>query len=236
MNKVKRAVTVIILAFILLVVMSGCIRVEFGVELNEDGTGRISNTTAISKEFYDYMVESGSDPFADKETKTKEINGKTYVYVTEDSGKLSYKEIEDMLTNYESDIESESEIPLYKDVSITKKRGLFKTEYRFKMVTNKDAVQGQEGMPASEIVEIYTYVKMPGKVTSHKPKDGRVEILINNFDQENTYEVVSEKTNTMLIVILLIAVFVFFLIVIGVVVIIIVVSKKKRKVQSNPQV
>lgn len=91
---------------------------------------------------------------------------------------MTYEEIEDELREFKPDTNSDDPIPLFKEVSITKKSSLLKSEYRFKMVTNKDAVSDTETMSASELMTVFLSVKMPGKVTSHKVKDNVVNITL----------------------------------------------------------
>lgn len=228
MNRVARTAKILVTALVLVLIMTGCMRSEFFIELKEDGTGTLSSVFAMTEESYNLFLENGTDPFEGYTTDKKVIDGVTYVYYTEDSGKLSFKEIEEKLLEFEPDANSADPIPLFKEVSIEKKSSLFQDKYIFKMVTNKDAVTDTEGMSASDIMTVFVSVKMPGEVKSHKAEDGVVNITINEYSEEKTYEIVSIAGSSLLKLILILLI-VFVIIIAMVVVIIVVVSRKKNK-------
>ena len=142
---------------------------------------------------------------------------------------MTYEEIEDELREFKPDTNSDDPIPLFKEVSITKKSSLFKSEYRFKMVTNKDAVSDTETMSANELMTVFLSVKMPGKVTSHKVKDNVVNITFEDYSEEKAYEIVSTSSNTLVLGILILLF--FFLMIAAVVIVIIVLLNRKKDVQ-----
>ncbi|NLN03907.1 MAG: hypothetical protein GX166_03685 [Clostridiaceae bacterium] len=234
MSRVARVAKIAVTALILVLISTGCMRAEFVIELNEDGTGTLSNVFAMTEEAYNLFLENGTDPFEDYTTDKKVIDGVSYVYYTGDLGKMTFKEIEEELLEFIPDTDSDDPIPLFKDVSIKKKASLFKNEYRFKMVTNKDAVTDNETMSASELMTVLVSVKMPGKVISHKVNDNVVNITIDEYSEEKTYEIVSTSSNTLVIGILVLLLF-FLIIAVVVVVVIVVVLKKKKdaKVQDS---
>ena len=229
MSKAIRVLKLLYLPLVLVLVMSGCMRSEFIIELNEDGTGNVSSVAALSEELYNYLLESGSDPFEGYTTEKKVIDGETYICYTESLGKLTYEEIEDKLLGYIPDTENSSQTPLFKHVSIEKSGGLFRDEYKFELVTNKDAVGDIQGMAANEVLKVFLTIKMPGDVKSHNVKDNTVTIAIDDYSKENVYQIKSVVNNTMLVGILVILFFLFIIFVAVVVIVLVVVLKKKKK-------
>lgn len=52
MNRVARVVKIVVMALILVFISTGCMRAEFVIELNEDGTGNLSSVIAMTEEAY----------------------------------------------------------------------------------------------------------------------------------------------------------------------------------------
>ena len=103
----KRIATLILSALTLLTLLTGCIHEDFGIKLNEDGTGSIVARIGIDKDVYNQALGMGADLFADSEEEPTEYEykGKTYVAVTETTEYASFDELKQALLDltYETD-------------------------------------------------------------------------------------------------------------------------------------
>ena len=65
----KKKIFALVMAVMMLAMMlTGCIQNDIGVKMNKDGTGSISATIGIEKDFYQNLKQMGSDPFEGKTT------------------------------------------------------------------------------------------------------------------------------------------------------------------------
>lgn len=64
----KRMIALTMCAGLLATMLTGCIQNDIGVKLNKNGTGTISATVGIEKDFYENFKELGTDPFEGMET------------------------------------------------------------------------------------------------------------------------------------------------------------------------
>ena len=103
----KRIATLILSALTLLTLLTGCIHEDFGIKLNEDGTGSIAARIGIDKDVYNQALGMGADLFADSEEEPTEYEykSKTYVAVTETTEYASFDELKQALLDltYETD-------------------------------------------------------------------------------------------------------------------------------------
>ncbi len=81
LNRIARVVKIVVMALILVFISTGCMRAEFVIELNEDGTGNLSSVIAMTEEAYNLFLENGTDPFEGYTTEKKLIDGVSYVCV-----------------------------------------------------------------------------------------------------------------------------------------------------------
>ena len=95
----KRIATLILSALTLLTLLTGCIHEDFGIKLNEDGTGSIAARIGIDKDVYNQALGMGANLFADSEEEPTEYEykGKTYVAVTETTEYTSFDELRQAL-------------------------------------------------------------------------------------------------------------------------------------------
>lgn len=91
---------------LLLSVLTGCIHQDMGVKMNKDGTGSITTTLGIEKEFYEQLKSMGSDPFEGKTVTEYQYDGSTYVAYAETKQYSSYEEMEKALLEmtYETEL------------------------------------------------------------------------------------------------------------------------------------
>lgn len=81
----------------LLSLLTGCIHQDMGVKMNKDGTGSITTTLGIEKDFYEQLKSMGSDPFEGKTVSEYQYDGSTYVSYAETKEYSSYEEMEKAL-------------------------------------------------------------------------------------------------------------------------------------------
>ena len=75
----KQVISLLLCTVMLLCVLTGCIHQDMGVKMNKDGTGSITTTVGIKKDFYEQMKTAGSDPFEGKTVSEYQYDGDTYV-------------------------------------------------------------------------------------------------------------------------------------------------------------
>lgn len=94
----KKKIFALVMAVMMLAMMlTGCIQNDIGVKMNKDGTGSISATIGIEKDFYQNLKQMGSDPFEGKTTTEYTDEDSTYVAYTEVKEYSSYEEMEKAL-------------------------------------------------------------------------------------------------------------------------------------------
>ena len=94
----KKKIFALVMAVMMLAMMlTGCIQNDIGVKMNKNGTGSISATIGIEKDFYQNLKQMGSDPFEGKTTTEYTYEDSTYVAYTEVKEYSSYEEMEKAL-------------------------------------------------------------------------------------------------------------------------------------------
>lgn len=205
----KKKIFALILAVTALAMMlTGCIQNDIGVKLNKDGSGSISATIGIEKEFYENLKGLGSDPFEGKETTEYTYEDSTYVAYTEVKKYSSYEEMEKALLEmtYETELIEEAEKaqneetdgnevdtpPVYDEpakpeqdnhifssVNIEKNSGIFYSSYTFNAVMNPQSNEGLD-YDVNDTFKVTLTVEMPEEIT--QSKGGKVDGNKITFD------------------------------------------------------
>ena len=90
----KKTVTLLLSALLLVFALTGCVRTDIGVSLNKNGTGSVSASLGIEKSVYDQLTAlGGSDIFEGKTPEAVKYGDTTYMTVTETKEYGSYDEI-----------------------------------------------------------------------------------------------------------------------------------------------
>lgn len=205
-------------------VLTGCVRSDIGIKLDSDGTGSVSATIGIEKDFYEQFM-AADNPFKGKTASEFEYDGKTYVSFTEMTDYGSFEEIEKALLEmkYQTDeleyaqekydisaVESETaksesaaenlspdtDTHVFKSVKIEKKSGLFYTAYTFKVTMNPQ--KASPDYDVSDIFKVTLSVEMPTDITeaSGGKIDGKsVTFDIEDITEETQLAVTSESNN-----------------------------------------
>lgn len=191
----KKTLAIVLCAVMMIVMLTGCIHQDMGVKMNKDGTGSITTTLGIEKDFYDQLVSMGSDPFEGKTTTEYEYDGTTYVSYAESKEYSSYEEMEQALLDmtYETeliedaqedtnddgevdgviDVAAEAEEApaqdnhLFSSVSIEKDSGIFQSTYSFHAVLNAQSNENPD-YDMNDTFKVTLSVEMPCEITDAK--------------------------------------------------------------------
>lgn len=212
----KKTITLLLVALMLLCVLTGCVQNDLGVRLNADGTGSVAMTLGLEKDFYDQLVANGSDPFAGYTTTTYTVGDDTYVGYTEATEYESYEEIEKALLAMEYDTEmlgetdsEESESAetnqnemvdrhIFNTVSIEKGGSIFCRAYTFQAIMNPQPNETGTGYSSNDIFKVTVTVEMPVEIKQAQGGtiDGnKVTFDIKDITEANELTVTAESFN-----------------------------------------
>lgn len=191
----KKTMAILLSAVMVIVMLTGCIHQDMGVKMNKDGTGSITTTLGIEKDFYDQLVSMGSDPFEGKTTTEYEYDGSTYVSYAERKEYSSYEKIEQALLDmtYETELIEDAqedtgddgkvdgmidvavdaeEAPaqdnhIFSSVSIEKGSGIFQSTYTFHAVLNAQSNENAD-YDMNDTFKVTLSVEMPCEITDSK--------------------------------------------------------------------
>ena len=191
----KKTLVIVLCAVMMIVMLTGCIHQDMGVKMNKDGTGSITTTLGIEKDFYDQLVSMGSDPFEGKTTTEYEYDGTTYVSYAERKEYSSYEEMEQALldmtyeteliedaqedTNDDGEVDgvidvavADEEAPaqdnhIFSSVSIEKDSGIFQSTYSFHAVLNAQSNENAD-YDMNDTFKVTLSVEMPCEITDAK--------------------------------------------------------------------
>ena len=191
----KKTLAIVLSAVMMIVMLTGCIHQDMGVKMNKDGTGSITTTLGIEKDFYDQLVSMGSDPFEGKTTTEYEYDGSTYVSYAESKEYSSYEEMEQALLDmtYETELIEDAqedtsddgevdgvidlaadaeEAPaqdnhIFSSVSIEKDSGIFQSTYTFHAVLNAQSNEDPD-YDMNDTFKVTLSVEMPCEITDAK--------------------------------------------------------------------
>ena len=243
MKSIRKFVGFGLVLAMLFVCLTGCLRIDMGVEIKEDGTASVTSKLMIEEDAYnmlaslgssgeggdvsegdesadsgDASVPSGSD--LDLESFQKEtIDGKVY-YTFEETVKVaSYEELEQMLVSSGD----EDGVDLFSEAHV-KKDG---NSYSFQ-ATTVAMDNSASGMGSDDWLTLSMTITLPGKIsdtTGEMINENTVRFVLDDFSEAKTLFVVSEVSalNTSEILVLAAC---GALLVVGVVVMIL--QKKKK--------
>ncbi len=237
MKKRKNIFKVVALTVLMLFALTGCIRVEYAIKLNKNGTGSFSTVTAMEEGAYNSYVEQGTDPFEGQETKTITIDGEKYIAAEEVIVKdVDFKELSEKLLKDSEGEEMGVEESFFSSAEISKNGNKF----TFKIATTGEGLDTGGMGDASEMLDMFIKVEMPGKITSQK--GGKIDkntviFEIEDFEKKYTFEAYSTvgfalSNSLMIIVICVVAAFVVILAIVIIIVVVNAGKKKKLKTET----
>ena len=223
----KKVISLLLSVVLLLGLLSGCIHQDMGVKMNKDGTGSITTTLGIEKEFYQQLKDEGSDPFSGKTVTEYEFEGDTYVAYAETKSYSSYEEMEKALLamTYETDMLEDAQDPeteegedatvetiavsapaedncIFSSVSIQKNSGVFYSSYTFNAVLNPQSSEDLD-YDLNDIFKVTLSVEMPGEITGVKggKAEGNKAIFdIADITEGQELAVTCEENNTAVVI------------------------------------
>lgn len=233
----KKVISLLLGTILLLGLLSGCIHQDMGVKMNKDGTGSITTTLGIEKEFYLQLKDDGSDPFVGKSVTEYEYEGDTYVAYAETKSYSSYEEMEKALLamTYETDMLEDAQDPetedgmdvtveplaastdtqdnrIFSSVKMEKNGGIFYSSYTFNAVLNPQSSEGFD-YDLNDIFKVTLSVEMPGEITGvkgGKAEGNKVIFDIADITEDQELAATCEENNTAVvigIVVILVVVF-----------------------------
>lgn len=179
----------------LLLLLSACkIRMDVGVDVNEDGSGSLSVTQAFDEEFREMMEENSGEPvdFTDPETlkemglgiaaedlpagvnaevrpyKDGEFEGYTLALLFS-----SFEELETLAAEMRGEDNSDA-LPVALDVTREGNRFEFRAAEPFSLEEESTSEEGSEDFGLSglaDILEVRLLVKLPGEVVDHNASE-----------------------------------------------------------------
>ena len=217
----KKTITLLLTAIMLVFALTGCVRTDIGVTLNKNGTGSVSASFGIEKSVYDQLTAlGGSDLFDGKTPEAVKYGDTTYMTVTETKEYGSYEEIKEALlemtydtdkldsftgddkqednpsdyTLYQPETEKKT-VKVFDSVNLEKTEGIFYSVYTFRATVNPPEVNNDQ-LKGSYKMTIT--VNMPDTIT--QSKGGTVDGKTIVFDFDDLTEVseiaaVSEVNN-----------------------------------------
>jgi len=115
----KKILSLLITIFLFASLLTGCMRNDIGIQINQDGTGSISTTIGIEKDFYEQLRSTGADPFEEKMTYEYLYEDKTYVSYTETKEYSTYEDMEAALLEMTYNAEEiEGSVPYKPEISL----------------------------------------------------------------------------------------------------------------------
>lgn len=215
----NRIIALLLLTIAALTLLTGCMRSDIDVNIAADGTGSVGVAFGINENYYNSILEYGNNPFEGKETVLLQDGDNTYVCVVENTEYNSYEEIEAALLalEYNTDLYEDPEpdadtvptedLHIFKDVSISRKNGVFYNSYTFKASINPQSVSGYEdvlqGVGINDVYKVALTVTLPDKIT--KAEGGEIEgktvrFVVDDITEEAEFVAQSEATNFVVII------------------------------------
>lgn len=196
MKNLKRTLSLLIV-FALIFICSGCMRMDIGVEIKEDGTASMSAKMSIEESVYNMLSGFGTTPSEDSDMDLSEfvketIDGTNYYSYTETKEFNSY---DDLIVELKS-LEATDENNLFEHVNVVAEKG---EKYTFALKTAVVEAPSDGGMeiPDNWLVVTMT-VKMPGEVTDTNGEileDGSVRFDMTDFTSNTEYFVHSKTSS-----------------------------------------
>lgn len=191
----KITLAIVLCAVMMIVMLTGCIHQDMGVKMNKDGTGSITTTLGIEKNFFDQLMSMGRNPFEGKTTTEYEYDGSTYVSYAESKEYSSYEEMEqalldmtyetELIEDAQEDTSDDSEVDgvidvavddeeapaqdnhIFSSVSIEKDSSIFQSTYTFHAVLNAQSNENAD-YDMNDTFKVTLSVEMPCEITDSK--------------------------------------------------------------------
>ena len=208
MKKFKKIGSVLLI-WVMVLGLVGCVRMDIGVEINDDGTGSLTAKMSIEESAYNELVSMGEIDEDDAgDYKKEKIDGKTYYSITETEKYESLEDIADAL----EDLECIDGSQIFENVKIKEKDGGKKFTITFETPVIENPTEGMGYGDEEDWLVVTLTVKMPGKIADtngEKQKRNTVCFTLDDFSDEAEYHAESVATSpvgTIIIVVVGVAV------------------------------
>ncbi len=219
----KKTITLLLTALMLVFALTGCVRSDIGVTLNKNGTGSVSASFGIEKSAYEQLKAMGTDIFEGRDTAEQKYGDATYVTYTETKEYGSYEEIKAALLEltYNTDkygsLEEDRTEPdsdpsdytlytpepekkddhIFASVDLDRSAGIFYSVYTFRATVNPPEASEDTASFGGDYKVTIT-VNMPEKITQSKGGSADGNTIVFDFSElteQTEIAVVSEANN-----------------------------------------
>ncbi len=223
MKKVLSLVTIVVM---MLIVLTGCVELNYEITLNEDGTADISYVYAFEKSTLEQLGTSGEEMTSDMQEKAEESGYTIEEYSDDDvEGFIAKKHIEDLSEISLEDAFGSEYVTDSEENQIKIEKSTFKTTYSQEASID---LSSMDETTASLVTLKYT-INLPTSVGDNNAdevsEDGKT--LTWNLTAGEINEINFEATSSQYAIIVLI------IIAIVVIVVIIIIIVKKKKSNKN---
>lgn len=134
-RSVKKICMVLMVAAVLICGLSGCVRMEVGLDIQKDGSADVSVSMGVTEDLYAMLTQDGQDPMAEVKSTAAE-NG----YTAEEYEQDGYKGL--TMTQHIADLQQATQTDTYMEgLSFTKEKNGFR-----EMMTLSGAVNTAESL------------------------------------------------------------------------------------------
>ena len=216
MKSLRKSLALCLVLCLVIVCFTGCMNIDMGVELKEDGTATLSSKLMIEESAYNTLLSfETSDDFVDSDEEGLEsteatedtdatepadgkldlksfqkevINDEVFYTYEQTMDVASYEELEKLLVSNGD----EEGVDLFSDVKIAKESN----SYLFQATTAvMDNTEETAGLAADDWLTLSLTVTLPGKIvetSGEKLDENTVRFVLNDFTDVRTLSVASE--------------------------------------------
>lgn len=225
----KKTLIMSLLILSMLVLLTGCVSVNYEVTINKDGSGKISYIYGYKKEFLESMETTSEEELENEVNSAKEQGFTVEPYEDEEyEGFKAYKEIEDITKGISlADLFGEDYVKNGEDNNIKKDGNTFSQNAIIDLT-------GMKEMSNFGIVMKYS-VKLPSKVKTTNAtqisEDGKTLTWDLVLGEENSIQFEAKAGNEILLICITCVIIVAIL---GTVIFVLIIKKKKSEDKSKP--
>ena len=209
MKRLKKSLLIGVLMAFVVTCLSGCLRMDLGVELREDGTASVTYKLMMEEDAYNALLafdsgdaEEGGEPADEDEVDLREfqketVDGEVYYTYQKTEEVESYDALGKLLV---SDGDEEG-VDLFSAAEVKKEENKYMMQLVTSLVEDSDGSEGEDSTVdgdmslGSDWLSLTMTVKMPGKITEttgEQLDDNTVRFVLDDFSEAHTLMVKSE--------------------------------------------
>ena len=223
----KKLLSLAFLLIVMMVILTGCVTVDYQVTVNKDGTGKISYVYGFEKSFLEQMGTSIEDMTADMK-QTAETEGFSIESYSDDNveGFRAIKEVEDITSGLSlSEAFGEANVKDSEDNNIKIEKGLFGANYSQNGVIDLSSMEDMSMYGVTLKYSVNLPVKAGANNATEVSADGKTLSWELKGGEKNSIEFTAKGAGSIMTIIILVVV----LVVAGAVAAIVLVAGKKGK-------